>query len=192
MNEAGVGTINADRVSYLRELINADNSIYSWLEENGYQKGTMIPCIFHAERKPSMSITENKGKWQCFSCGRAGGWLELSWFNETVNRGRNISKAQYAEELLNTHPEWKQKYGISSLREEPVFSLEHIEYLLKCGRAGRQQRLQLAAGKTIDEYDDGRQLNPTNIIWEKFQSLTNIDEIVDMASRVQKGIINFK
>lgn len=36
-------------------------------------------CPFHAEKTPSFSINEQKQFFYCFSCGRGGNVLSLSW-----------------------------------------------------------------------------------------------------------------
>jgi DNA primase len=36
-----------------------------------------VSCPFHEDRTPSLSISEAKGLWHCFSCERGGDGLEL-------------------------------------------------------------------------------------------------------------------
>jgi len=87
-----------------RDEILQANPILPFVEARGVKlkrtgSSLMALCPFHADKNPSMSIQEDKGRWKCFACGKGG--TVIDWLMH--EKGLSVKDAM--TELGGTEPE---------------------------------------------------------------------------------------
>ena len=86
----------------------------------------VIACPFHDDESPSCSINEYKVVYNCFSCGRHGGYINFITEYDNVINARKIGVYQKLNELLRQDAEMQAALGIHSIYggTEDSFKLE--------------------------------------------------------------------
>jgi DNA primase len=61
---------------------------------SGYREQDMLPCPFHSDTTPSLSINFNKGVYHCFQCGKKGSLGSLVWEqkHESISKFLGLEK----------------------------------------------------------------------------------------------------
>jgi hypothetical protein len=127
--------INQTTVSKVVEYIKtSDYSIVKFLEDNNllYNRedklsGTLCKCPFHPDKKPSLRITLDGKRCNCFSCNSAsGGYLTFTRKVTNAVLGGNYSFYQWLDKLIQDDPRLRLYAGSFSVLEDGRKSIEEI------------------------------------------------------------------
>ncbi len=80
-------------IEAIKETVDIVAIVSKYIKVNKTGSSYKAICPFHADTKPSMSISSEKGIFKCFSCGASGDGLEF------VKRYRNLSFIEAIKEL---------------------------------------------------------------------------------------------
>lgn len=102
-----------DSIQILHEL--------NWPIPKGNRSGN-IPCPYHTDKSPSMSINLEKSLYHCFSCGRSGSLIDL--LNEKEDQ---LSPEEILQRRLQnyTHPTFSKTPKVV---KDPWFTAEYKDY----------------------------------------------------------------
>lgn len=179
--------INDTLFEKLRLNLNADESLFEFLESKGIQPAQQMACVFHSDRTPSMSVNNQRGLWKCFSCGRGGSYVELAYhYYREVENGK-LSKKEFLHELLIRNKEWQKKYGITSLKTKMEFSVDALEYVLEYNKVISDLRKETRQSLETNFFaSDSRKQN----CWDELQKIPkeSEDEIIQFLSKLQREL----
>ena len=85
---------------------------------------TFVECPFHEDASPSLSFSEEKHVYQCFSCGSHGNIINLMAEYDTKIKGINMSFYQKMNEILLEDPLMSSDLGITSIYRNDEISLQ--------------------------------------------------------------------
>ena len=103
---------------YSFEKLLKDYGLFKDVKEQG--ENILIPCPFHEDYSPSMSINLNKKIYKCFSCDRGGGYFQflLSYNKEVL--GNNINFYTLLDNMLKSDQKMQLAVGKSTIYQEGI------------------------------------------------------------------------
>lgn len=98
-------------------------SLEGFCKENGLLKDSdvdrgnykMISCPFHSDSTPSCQIKHSTWRFQCFSCGLHGDWVEFVRLYENYQTGSKMTRTQLLERTLKDDLQLQADLGFSSI-----------------------------------------------------------------------------
>lgn len=110
--------VNQERLKSAIALIREKISIYDvvMMEHGTMSPGSkMIRCILHPDYLPSMSVNNEEGVYQCFSCGSHGNVISLIMDSQRELHKNLMNKEQTVEWILKENPEIAKELGFKSV-----------------------------------------------------------------------------
>lgn len=108
--------LNQDELIAVRQSVNIVDIISSYIPLEHKGKNYFGVCPFHADHSPSMSVSEEKQIYKCFSCGAAGNVFtfiqnyENISFGEAVNTVARIAGITLSSNIKNIKSDKNSKY----------------------------------------------------------------------------------
>ncbi len=178
-----------EEISALRRQLNIVEVIrgYIPLEQKG--KNYFGVCPFHEDHAPSMSVSEDKQIYKCFSCGAAGNVFtfvqnyENITFVEAVNLLANNIGFSLSQTIISSKPEKN-----SHLYEIMDTSLKLFKNNLKTEQGTQAVNYLLDRGlskEDIEEFEIGLALKEKNILYQVLKS-----KDYDLKDILNLGLIN--
>lgn len=112
-----MGQLSRERLDKMRDI---SYKYFDWLtilQEAGVKEiqdlddQLLLKCPRHADKRPSFRVRLHEHDCHCFSCGFWGRALDLMY----ELSGKQLSKAQYCEQVLKRTPAMQRELGFSSL-----------------------------------------------------------------------------
>lgn len=112
-----MGQLSQDRLDRMREI---SHKYFDWttvLQDAGVKEiqdlddQLLLKCPRHPDKRPSFRVRLHEHDCHCFSCGFWGRVLDLMY----ELSGKQISKAQYCEQVLKRSPGMQRELGFTSL-----------------------------------------------------------------------------
>lgn len=181
--------LNQDELIAVRQSVNIVDIISSYIPLEHKGKNYFGVCPFHADHSPSMSVSEEKQIYKCFSCGAAGNVFTFIQNYENVSFGEAIEiVAKTAGITLSTSiksiksdkntkyyeiMDIANKYFVNNLKTE--YGVAATTYLQNRG----------LDKETIKEFGIGLALNQKDTLYKILQSKKIDDKDIELV-----GLLN--
>ncbi|QZX48835.1 DNA primase [Mycoplasma sp. E35C] len=149
--------------SYIRENISLSSLISKYININKKGSNYISLCPFHSDNKPSLSISDTKKVWKCFSCNEAGDIIEF------VKKKENLDYYQAIKKIIEIENIDLKSLGFSAnfeaadpIKEEDKEFYDLIEFLTT--KATTNLRLEYAKNQELRNFLDKRYLSYDSIL----------------------------
>lgn len=107
-----------DRRTRARDAQNKLMSIHDFLSDHKIKANehSAISCPFHGnDEDPSLGVTRDGHGFNCFGCGRKGGYIKFRMYWEQIVNGRPVSYNDIIEEILHERVDLCSELGFTTI-----------------------------------------------------------------------------
>jgi DNA primase len=149
------GFIPDDKVADVRNAANVVDVISEYIDLKKTGKNFLGLCPFHAEKKPSFTVSEEKQIFHCFGCGQGGNVLTFVMLYHNLNFPEAVRflANKYGIEISTRHLSPGQKRQLK--QKERLFEINH-----EAAAYFKAMLLESPLGSTGRGYLKERQMTP--------------------------------
>lgn len=179
--------MNTNQINEIRNNVNIVDIVSKYIPLTKKGNSYFGVCPFHDDHSPSMSVSENKQMFNCFSCGAAGNVFnflqryENISFMEAVKICADEAGIEMSYQKRPEYNKYQSLYDIYDLAQKfyqnninSSKGVEAKEYLHK----------RNLNDEVIKEFQIGLSLNKSNLLSDMLKNKFNIDDLI------KSGLIN--
>lgn len=179
--------MNNNQFNEIRNSINIVDVISKYIPLSKRGKNYFGVCPFHDDHSPSMSVSEEKQMFNCFSCGAAGNVFtflqryENISFMEAVKMCADLSGIEMSYQKRPEYNKYQSLYDIYDLAQK--FYQNNIN-----SSKGKQAKEYLhnrnLSDEVIKEFQIGLSLNKSDLLTTMLKNKFSVDDLI------KSGLIN--